>query len=118
MFSLRLLRNLQNFVVHLQLCFDTSSLNRNISIKKFVKIKENCIKRFSVNISTRLCTYVCFVCSGLFGLFFCAVGKSGYIASNARMVDDWERTWKEATVVLSMRCRGIFLGSQEDHERQ
>jgi hypothetical protein len=109
MFSRRLLRNLQNFVVQLQLCFDTSSLNRNISIKKFVKVKENCIKRFSLNISTPLCTYVCFVCSGLFGLFFGAVGKSGYIASNARMVDEWERTWKEATVVLSMRYRGICL---------
>jgi len=102
-----LVRNLQNFVVQLQLCFDTSSLNRNISIMEFVKVKENCIKRFTVNISTPVCTYVCFVCRGLFGLFFGAGGKSGYIASNARMADGWGRTWKEATVVLSMRYRVI-----------
>ena len=72
-------------------------------------IKKDCIKRFSVNISTPVCTYVCFVYSGLFGLFFGSVGKSGYITSNARMVDEWERTWKEATVVLSMRYRVISL---------
>jgi len=90
-------------------CFDTSSLNRNISVKKFVKVKENCIERFSVNIFTPVCSYVCSVCSGLVGLFFGAVGKSGYIASNARMLDEWERKWKEATVVLSMRYRVISL---------
>lgn len=109
MFSCRLLRNLHDFVVQLQLCFHTSSRNRNMLLMKFVKVKENCIKRFSVNRSTPVCTYVCFVCSSLFGLFYGAFDNLGYIASNARMVVQWERTWKEATVVLSMRYRGISL---------
>jgi hypothetical protein len=52
--------------------------------------------------------YVLF-CSGLCGLFYDTVGNSGYRASNARMVDEWERTWKETIVVLSMHYRGISL---------
>jgi len=52
--------------------------------------------------------YVLFVMVSL-AYFFGAAGKSGYIASKARMADEWDRTWKEATVVLSMRYRGICL---------
>ena len=66
--------------------FRTSSRNRNILLMKFVKVKENCIKRFSVSRSTAGCTYVCFVCSSLFSLFYDAFDNVGYIASNATMV--------------------------------
>jgi hypothetical protein len=62
-----------------------------------------------VNRSVAACRYVCFVFSGFYGLLYDAVGNSGYIASNARIIDEWERTWREATVALSMYYPDISL---------